>query len=101
MQQKIGTGVRLRTLSRGAEFDLQADRHGLIFRPATGKMRDTPWDGKQWNWRTTVPELFDEWIAAGRPDQAVWLERLAVERGGLSGYWNGSYLLAAFDFLAD
>jgi hypothetical protein len=101
MMQRIGAGVRLRTLSRGIEFDLRADKYGLLFRPRTsGKLRDTPWAGKQWNWRTSVPELFEAWIAAGRPTEAVWLERLAVERGNLSGYWNASYLLAAFLFLA-
>ena len=101
MVAKIGAGVRLQTLSQGIGFDLQVEEFGLVFMPATGKMRRTPWDGKQWNWRTSVPELFDEWVAAGMPTKARWLRDLAVKRGALSSYWNASYLLATFDFLAD
>lgn len=100
MLNRIGTGVRLRTVARDHPFDLYADDAGLTFVSASsGNRRRTPWDGPSWR-STSVVDLYDQWESAGRPRDGgtAWLMR-ALERAGISQYRNRSALLATFHFL--
>ena len=99
MLARIGSGVRLRTVARGVEFDLYADGGGMVFVPvSSGKGRGTPWGGPMWV-NTTIEELYGEWLGAGMPETTGWLKEAAAGHG-VPQYHNASYLLAAFHFFA-
>lgn len=93
IERMIGKGVDLQT-KRGHPFRVTTSDYGFEYQISTGNVRRTAWVHTSRPGGPGLVELFNRWIAEGKPDSTTWVPA----QDGV-GRRTSSYVLATFQFL--